>query len=750
MTMSTQRMASAAENQLLTSRRGFLKASAIAGGGLLLQVSLPGLSRAFAADAGKPDPASLNAFVTIAPDNTVTIVAKNPEIGQGVKTMLPMLIAEELDVDWTQVRIEQAMLDTAKYGQQFAGGSMATPLHWDPLRRVGAAARQMMVAAAADTWNVSVAECTTASGVVHHEKSGRSLTYGALAAKAAAQPVPDLKSVPLKDPKTFKIIGQSQRSVDNPLIVTGKPLFGIDVTRPGMFYAVFEKCPVFGGRIISANVDVIKALPGIKDAFVVKGGNAANGLVDGVAIVAGNWWIANKAREKLEIKWDEGATASQSSAGFARDAAKRAQTDADLSLRSDGDAQGALKRAARVVEADYFYPFLAHIAMEPQNCTAHVHDGKVELWAPTQNPGPGAQIVAQTLGVAESDVIVHMTRCGGGFGRRLRSDFMAEAAWIAKTVGAPVKLLWARADDVRHDFYRPAGFHFFKGGLDAGGRLIAFTDHFVTFGQGKQPADSAAMDGGEFPARLVENLEYGVSLMPLGVPTGPLRAPRSNGLGFAFQSFIDELAHAAGRDAVEFRLALLGDARVLPDVSGQGNPLRAFDTGRMSDVLKLVAEKSGWGKQPPPKGTGMGVAFYFSHFGYFAEVVQATVARSGAVTVDNVWIAADIGSQIINPVNAENQVQGAALDGIGAALGQAITIDRGRVVEANFDTVQPLRMNQAPGAVEVHFVTTDHAPTGLGEPALPPALPALCNAIFAATGKRIRRLPIDTAQLKWT
>ena len=729
----------------ITSRRTFLKASSLAGGGLLLHATLPALVPATVAGAEAPKPAALNAFVRITPDGTVTIMSKNPEIGQGIKTMLPMLIAEELDADWAQVRIEQAGLDQAKYGRQFAGGSLATPLNWEPLRRVGAAGRQMLVAAAAGIWQVPEAECQTAAGTVRHMPTGRSLSYGALASTAASLRVPDLKTVKLKHSADFKIIGQSMRGVDNPLILTGKPLFGIDVTRPGMLYAVFQKCPVFGGKVVSANTGTIKSLSGVHDAFVVKGGDNPHGLVDGVAIVADNWWVANKARDKLEITWDEGPTAKQSSAGFAAGAAELAKGEPAKSLRKDGNTKAAFAGAAHVVEAAYSYPFLPHIPLEPQNCTAHVQDGKVEIWAPTQNPGPGAELVATTLGVAESDVTVHMTRCGGGFGRRLRNDFMAEAAWIAKVVGAPVKLLWNRQDDIQHDFYRPAGFHFLKGGLDGDGKLIAFSDHFVTFAHGDQIADSAVMEPDEFPARLVDNLDYGMSLIPLGVPTGPLRAPRSNALGFVFQSFIDELAHAAGKDPVEFRLALLGEPRILPDPSG--NPLRAFDTGRMRGVLDLVAEKSDWFERAAPKGTGMGVAFYFSHLGYFAEIVQATVAPSGDVKVDKVWIAADVGSQIINPLNAENQVQGAALDGIGAALGQAITIDRGRVVQANFDTVLPLRINQAP-PVEVHFMTTGHPPTGLGEPALPPVIPALCNAIFAATGKRVRKLPIDPADLK--
>jgi len=513
------------------SRRAFLQASVAAGGGLLLQATLPPLVRgALAAGAeAAGETAVLNAFVRIAPDGIVTIMSKNPEIGQGIKTMLPMVIAEELDVAWDNVRIEQAPLDTAKYGQQFAGGSRATPLNYDPLRRVGAAGRQMLVAAAARSWNVAPAECSTKAGMVYHRDSGRSLSYGALAAQAASLPVPDLARVALKDPKDFKIIGRPIPGVDNAKIVTGQPLFGIDVTVPGMLHAVFQKCAVFGGKLLSANIDAIRALPGIHDAFIIRASEANprgdwQGLSDGVAIVAKSFWAANRAREKLKVTWDEGPTAAQSSEGFALRAVELAKAAPASYLRRDGDVAAAAKNAAHVVEAAYAYPFLAHISLEPQNCAAHFKDGKVVFWAPTQLPEPGAKLVAATLGIAESDVTVNMTRMGGGFGRRLRNDFMAEAAWISRKVGAPIKLVWTREDDIQHDFYRPAGFHFLKGALDSGGKLVALSDHFVTFGQGGKLADSAAMDANEFPAGLVPHLEYGQSLMELGVPTGPLRA----------------------------------------------------------------------------------------------------------------------------------------------------------------------------------------------------------------------------------
>ena len=727
------------------SRRAFLRASVAVGGGLLLDfsvgVALPGVLRAAPANASEAASA-LNAFVRISSDGVVTIMSKNPEIGQGIKTMLPMLIAEELDVDWRDVRIEQALSDPGRYGRQFAGGSRATPLNWEPLRRVGAAGRQMLVSAAAQTWGVPPADCVTKSGTVTHTPTQRSLSYGSLAAKAAALPAPDLDLVPLKEPKDFKIIGKSHPGVDSPLVVAGKPLFGIDVSVPGMLYAVFMKSPVFGGSVRSANVDAIKALPGIRDAFVVRGGQVFDGLAGGVAIVATNWWMANKARDKLEVVWDEGAAAGQSSEGFAKRAAELSKQAPTLKLFSAGNVDQALADSATVLEAAYSYPFIAHATLEPQNCTAHFKDGKVEIWAPTQNPDPGRKIVAKTLGLDDSDITIHMVRCGGGFGRRLMNDYMVEAAWISKQVGAPVKLLWNREDDIQHDFYRPGGFHFFKAGLDAGGKVKAFRDHFVSFGEGDKFANSAALSADEFPAKFVANLEFGASLMPLGAPTGPLRAPRSNALGFVFQSFIDEMAHAAGKDPLQFRIELLGDRRVLGNPPGPQGQDPAFDSGRMIDVLVSVREKSGWGKRKLPKGTGQGVAFYYSHLGYFAEVVQATVAAGGRIAVDKVWVVGDVGSQIINPTNAENQVQGAALDGIGEALGQAITLIGGRVEQSNFDDFPLLRMPQAP-PIAVHFLLTNHPPTGMGEPALPPVVPALCNAIFAGTGVRIRSLPID-------
>jgi isoquinoline 1-oxidoreductase beta subunit len=724
------------------SRRNFLRVTAVAGGGMLLSTYVEPLGAIGAlAPADDFEP---NAFIRITPDGVVTIIAQNPEIGQGVKTMLPMIVADELDVDWESVRVEQASFDPDKYSSQFAGGSTATPNHWMPMRRAGAAARLMLVTAAAATWRAPVSECDTSSGEVIHRPSGRRLGYGALADRAAQVPPPDLETVPLEEPRDFTIIGTRVPGVDNHAIVTGQPMYGIDTTLPGMLYAVFAKCPVFGGVVASANLDEIVAQPGVRHAFVVEGGTSLNGLLDGVAIVGDSWWAANRARERLRVTWNEGPTAQQSSAGFAAQAATLATQPPQRTLRRDGDVDAALRSAAHVVEADYYYPFISHAPLEPMNCTAHFKDGKLVIWAPSQTPQSGRRLVAETLGMAEEDITIHLTRIGGGFGRRLYNDHMVEVARIAKEIGVPVKLLWTREDDMRHDFYRPAGFHYCKGGVDAAGRLVAWWDHFISFGEGERFAASAGISASEFPGAFVPNYALDASVMPLGVPTGALRAPGSNGIAFAVQSFIDELAHAAGKDPVQFRLGLLANAEQGPD-AGRGP---RFVASRMRGVLELVAEKSGWGTKTLPRGTGMGVAFHFSHRGYFAEVVQATVSRAGELKVDQVWVAGDVGSQIINPSNAENQVQGSALDGIAEALGQEITIERGRTQQSNFHDFHLLRISQA-APVEVHFKVTDYPPTGLGEPALPPAIPALTNAIFAATGKRIRSLPISKHDLSW-
>jgi len=726
------------------NRRNFLRVSALAGGGLMLGL-YP--KAAALAQGGRPVEAALLPadFIRIAPNGIVTLTAKNTEIGQNVLNTLPMLIAEELDVDWKDVKIVRADADN-KYGPQFTGGSSATPMNWEPMRQVGAAGRHMLIAAAAQTWGVAATECSTASGRAHHEASNRSLSYGELASKAATMPAPDLRSVKLKDPKDYKIIGTSTVSVENNDIVTGKPIFGIDVTVPGMLYAVFQRTPVLGGKAVSANLDAIKALKGVKHAFIVEGRPLRTdypnylfedpGFESCVAIVAESWCAAPSARERLEVKWDFGKWGAQDSVENAKKAQALSQQSPARTLRQDGDVEAIFKRDdIKVIESPYVIPFIAHGAMEPQNCTAHFKDGQLEIWTASQIPQSGRTMVARLLNLPESDVTVHVVRGGGGFGRRAYNDLMLDAAWISKQVGAPVKLLWTREDDIQHDYYRCGGFQFMKGAVDKDGKLVAWHDHFVAYGEG----NAFAHDGGflptEFPARFVPNYRVQSSVMPLGLKTGALRAPYSNSTAWVIQSFIDELAHAAGKDPLQFRLDLL-TTTPLPLAAREAG----LDASRMIGVIKLVAEKSGWGKRQAPKGTAMGVAFHFSHRGYFAEVAEVTVNANKKIKVNKVWVAADIGSHIINPSSAETQAQGAVIDGLSEMI-QEITLKNGAVVQSNYHQHPMLRMTQAP-PIEVHFLKTNNPPTGLGEPALPPILPAVCNAIFTATGERIRTMPI--------
>jgi isoquinoline 1-oxidoreductase beta subunit len=705
----------------LVDRRAFIKVSALAGGGLLVGTYLKfgpasALADTLPANAGNFEP---NAFISIAPSGAISITAPNSEMGQGIKTGLPMIVAEELDVPWQQVPVVQGDLNPA-YGRQFSVGSQSTVSNFTPLRRAGATARAMLIAAAAETWGVPAAECTTDHGAVLHAASKRRATYGELATKAATLTPP--ANAPLKDPKNFKLVGTRVAGVDNQKVVTGAPLFGIDVRLPGMLYATYTKCPVFGGTVVSANLDEVKQRPGVRDAFVLDG---IEGLTPGVAIVADSTWNAISAAKALNVRWNSGPVASQNSTEMA--------TQAEQLAKATPPAPRA--GGAKLVEAAYHYPFLAHATLEPQNCTALFKNGVMEMWTPTQIPASGHGLVTRGLGLAPNKVVVHITRLGGGFGRRGSNEYSLEAAAIAKKLeGTPVKLQWTREHDFAHDNYRSNGWHFFSAGLDGAGKVVTLHDAFVKMEGG--PGD---MSAGGFPFIAIPGSDVKSSKLPAGIPTGYWRAPGDNGNIWATQCFVDELAHAAGRDPLAFTLDLLA---AVPPGSGRG-----FDAAKMTNVLQRATKKAGWGASRP-RGEGQGFAITHTNNAYVAIVADVAVSHDGDLTIKKVTAVVDAGT-IINLSAAESQVQGAMLDGMGAAWFQKLTIENGAAAQSNFNQYHMLRMRNTPTVIDVEFVKSDAPPTGLGEPGLPAAAPALCNAIFAATGIRVRTLPIAETTLKW-
>jgi isoquinoline 1-oxidoreductase subunit beta len=727
---------SGASTVVMLDRRSFLRLTGIAGAGLVLAAGAAGRLQATALPTGQTAAPGFtpNVFVRIAADGIV-IHAPNPEIGQGVKTALPMLLAEELDAAWGDVRVEQAPIGSS-YGMQFAGGSRSVPMAWEPLRRAGATARHMLMAAAAAHWNVPAAELRTLDSHVLHAPSGRRISYMDLAETAAGLSPPDPASVTLKAPSEFRLLGRSVGGVDNPAIVTGQPLFGTDLKLPDMRYAVYQKCPATGGSVARVNLDEIKAMRGVIDAFVLQGNGNVTELMPGVAIVAQDTWSAFEARRRLRVEWDERSAAADSWTKAREQAMRLADQPGATTLADRGGVDGAFAAAAQTAEAFYGYAFVSHAQMEPQNTTAWFRpDGSLEVWAPTQTPQRAVQALAGLFGIPSDRITLHQQRAGGGFGRRLVNDPVCEAAAIAQRVGAPVQLQWSREDDMSHDFFRAGGFHALKGALDENGRIAAWQNHFITFSaDGVHPVVGGALSENVDPAPFVPNFRLMQTMLPWSTPCGAWRAPGSSVFAFALQGFLHELSVAARRDHVEFLLDLLGEPRwVTP-----GNPF-SLHTGRAAGVIRLAAEKAGWGRSLPA-GRGLGIAFYFSHAGHFAEVAEVSVTGNRRVQVHRVTVAGDVGP-IVNPSAAEAQVQGSVIDGLSTMLAQKVTHENGRVEQTNFHQYPLLRMQHVPD-VDVHFVASDYPPTGLGEPALPPLAPAVCNAIHAASGLRVRTLPI--------
>jgi isoquinoline 1-oxidoreductase beta subunit len=720
-------------------RREFVRVSATATGGLLVAAVVPlTVRKALGADRAGPG-VSLGPFVEIGADGSVTIASKNPEIGQGVKTSLPLLVAEELDVPWERVHVVQADLD-ARYGDQFAGGSTAVSDGWEGLRRAGATARHLLIAAAAARWNVEAAGCHTEAGAVVHRASGRRASYGSLAREAARLPVPG--EVPVKAREAYRLIGTRVRGVDNAAIVTGRATYGIDARVPGMLYASVVH-PPFGHRIASVDDSRAHRVPGVVRIVRIDPLPSSLHLRAGVAVLAESTWAAMQGAGALEIRWEPLAGPPIDSSAV-RTAMLAAVERPGEPVRQDGDVDAAFAAAARTVEATYEVPLLAHAAMEPINCLAHVRAGRAELWGPMQDPDGVRELAARVTGLDATAITVHMTRSGGGFGRRLMSDFCAEAAYLSKAARRPVQVLWTREEDLSQDFYRPCAVHRLRAAVSGEGRVIAWDQRLANpsryaYAKADRPPVSSELYADDFPARCLDNVRVTYALIESGIPGGAWRSTLHSSNAFAVQSFVDELAHATGRDPLTFRLELLGAPREL-EYGGHGGPV--FDTGRLAGVLRLAAERAGWSGQLQA-GRARGIAGHFTFGSYAAHVVEVSRDPGGTVRVDRFVVAVDCG-QVVNLSGAEAQVQGGVLDGLSAALHGEITVEQGRVRQRNFDGYPLLRLHEAP-PVEVHFVSSAAPPSGLGEPPLPPVAPALANAIFALTGTRLRRLPLDSA-----
>src|SRR6187549_32599 len=736
----------------LQTRRSFLKSSILAGGGLM--ISFSGLSH-YIRD-GKINNADLpeewneiTGYIKITSDNIIKILNPNPEFGQNVMTSLPMIIAEELDVDWKQVTVEMGPHDNVKLGPQFTGGSNSVRMYWKPLREAGAAARQMLRDAAAQTWSVPVEEVTTKAGMLYHEKSGKTGKYGDFASKAAANPVP--KDVKLKDIKSFNVVGNSSKNVEGLKIVTGKPLFALDRVQEGMLIAMIEHPPAFGKKLKSFDASETLKMPGIKDVFSLKlyedgfeqAGFDTRTFNDLLVVVGNTTWEVMNARKKLKVTWEPISETKETIAGFRGKSevvipAGLESTPTQLEkmaeytkkpaqqLRKDGDPETAFANAAQILERTYTAPFLAHNCMEPMNFFAHVTDEKALLVGPHQAPGWIEPTLSKVLNLPADKIEIQMTRMGGGFGLRAYGHYLVEAALISRKVKAPIKLVYSREDDMTYGIYRPMYTATYRAALDANKNLVAF--HVKGGGIPEHPVHANRFPAGAIDNYLAEGWE-----IPSNITIGAFRAPRSNFNAAAEQSFLDELAELAGKDPFDFRLELLKRAKENP--VGKNNE---YDADRYAGVLNLLKEKSGW-NNPENKKYSRGVAAYFCHNSYAAHVVDV-VTRNGQPYVERVFSAIDCGI-VVNPDAATNMVQGAVVDGIGNAFYGGLTHKDGVSDQNNFNRYRMIRLRESPKKIDVSFVENDIDPTGLGEPPFPPVFGAVANALYKSTGKRFYNQP---------